>query len=192
MQRLREELACSVLLQQAHERRSDGFHVCGWHLLYHILAEHKAAIYSFEFQVLCDICNRKDVCMIHSWMICDCMHVVSCVTERMTSSSPIAAYSVLCSKSMTSSSPKAVYSVLCNRKHDVQQPKCSILCGSQQRSSLLQKSVWCTCVNKYSHKLSASHDELWHHVNIVVSAGPQLGGRFLTWPEALIQLHTRV
>ncbi len=50
----------------------------------------------------------------------------------------------------------------------------------------------CTCVNKYSHKLSASHDELGHHVNIVISAGPQLGGRFLTWPEALIQLHTRV
>ena len=47
-------------------------------------------------------------------------------------------------------------------------------------------------MNKYSHKLSTSHDELWHHVNIVISAGPQLSGRFLTWPEALIKLHTRV
>ena len=61
-------------------------------------------------------------------------------------------------------------------------PCCSKVCVRER----------CTCVNKYSHKLSASHDELGHHVNIVISAGPQLGGRFLTWPEALIQLHNRV
>ena len=81
-------------------------------------------------------------------------------------------------ESMAFSSPYAVYSVSVNSAA----PCCSKVCVRER----------CTCVNKYSHKLSASHDELWHHVNIVISAGPQLGGRFLTWPEALIQLQTRV
>ena len=45
-----------------------------------------------------------------------------------------------------------------------------------------------TCMNQHSHQLSASHDELGHHVHIVVPARAQLGWGLLTRSEALIQL----
>lgn len=52
----------------------------------------------------------------------------------------------------------------------------------------VDKSCCVTCVHKDPDQLSTCHDKLGYHVYIVVSARSQLGGRFLTRPEPLIQL----
>ena len=43
-------------------------------------------------------------------------------------------------------------------------------------------------MHQHSHQLSASHDELRHHVHIVIPARAQFGWGLLTRSKALIQL----
>ena len=45
-----------------------------------------------------------------------------------------------------------------------------------------------TCVHQDTNQLPPRHDELGHHVHIVIAAGAQGLGRGLPWPEPLIQL----